>query len=80
MISGSPAILGDQEGDADAGDGVSDFNYSSENQNQKQKIAERMLSWRMRYGQGEDVGAPKYDNEVAHNHIPRLTSGTEVHQ
>lgn len=75
---GSPAILGDREADGDADDGASDFNYSSENQNQKQKISERMLSWHMRYGQGEDVSAPKYDNEVSHNHIPRLTGGQEV--
>ncbi|KDO83418.1 hypothetical protein CISIN_1g001413mg [Citrus sinensis] len=75
---GSPAILGDREEDGDADDGASDFNYSSENQNQKQKISERMLSWHMRYGQGEDASAPKYDNEVSHNHIPRLTGGQEV--
>ncbi|KAL9424423.1 hypothetical protein AB3S75_036324 [Citrus x aurantiifolia] len=62
---GSPAILGDREEDGDADDGASDFNYSSENQNQKQKISERMLSWHMRYGQGEDASAPKYDNEVS---------------
>lgn len=79
-IPGSPAILGDREEDGDADDGASDFNYSSENQNQKQNISERMLSWHMRYGQGEDVGAPKYDNEVSHNHIPRLTGGQEVRQ
>ncbi|KAH9774511.1 cellulose synthase A catalytic subunit 3 [Citrus sinensis] len=75
---GSPAILGDREEDGDADDGASDFNYSSENQNQKQKISERMLSWHMRYGQGEDASAPKYDNEVSHNHIPRLTGGQEL--
>ncbi|KAK9192310.1 hypothetical protein WN943_020926 [Citrus x changshan-huyou] len=75
---GSPAILGDREEDGDADDGASDFNYSSENQNQKQKISERMLGWHMRYGQGEDASAPKYDNEVSHNHIPRLTGGQEV--
>ncbi|KAH9710165.1 cellulose synthase A catalytic subunit 3 [Citrus sinensis] len=77
---GSPAILGDREEDGDADDGASDFNYSSENQNQKQKISERMLGWHMRYGQGEDASAPKYDNEVSHNHIPRLTGGQEVRQ
>nr|POE91964.1 cellulose synthase a catalytic subunit 3 [udp-forming] [Quercus suber] len=75
---GSPAILGDREEDADADDGGSDFNYNSEDQNQKQKIAERMLSWHMTYGRGEDVGAPSYDKEVSHNHIPLLTNGTEV--
>ncbi|OMO69773.1 Cellulose synthase [Corchorus capsularis] len=77
---GSPAIVGDREEDGDADDGASDFNYSSENQNQnqKQKIAERMLSWHATYGRGEDVGAPNYDKEVSHNHIPLLTNGQEV--
>ena len=78
LILGSPAILGDREEDADADDGGSEFNYNSEDQNQKQKIAERMLSWHMTYGRGEDVGAPSYDKEVSHNHIPLLTNGTEV--
>ena len=76
-ISGSPAILGDKEED-DVDDGASDFNYPSENQNEKQKIAERMLSWQMTYGRGEDVVAPNYDKEVPHNHIPLLTNGQEV--
>ncbi|KAF2293590.1 hypothetical protein GH714_003124 [Hevea brasiliensis] len=49
---GSPATLDDREEDDDADDGASDFNYSSANQNQKQKIAERMLSWQMTYGRG----------------------------
>ncbi|CAB4268097.1 unnamed protein product [Prunus armeniaca] len=75
---GSPAILGDREEDGDADDGTSDFNYTSENQNEKQKIAERMLSWHMTYGRGEDIGAPNYDKEVSHNHIPLLTNGQEV--
>lgn len=78
LLPGSPAILGDREEDADADDGASDFNYTSEEQNQKQKIAERMLSWPMAYGRGEDVGAPSYDKEVSHNNIPLLTNGTEV--
>ncbi|KAB5520497.1 hypothetical protein DKX38_024816 [Salix brachista] len=77
-LKGSPAILGDREEDGDADDGASDFNYSSENQNQKQKIAERMLSWQMTYGRGEDVGATSYDKEVSHNHIPLLTNRQEV--
>lgn len=47
---------------------------------QKQKIAERMLSWRMAYGQNEDVAAPSYDSEVPHNQIPRLTNGQEVNE
>ncbi|KAG6628220.1 hypothetical protein CIPAW_14G000100, partial [Carya illinoinensis] len=78
---GSPAIIGDggenADADTDADDG-SDFNYTSEDQNQKQKIAERMLSWHMTYGRGEDVGAPTYGKEVSHNHFPLLTNGTEV--
>ncbi|KAF2319537.1 hypothetical protein GH714_016853 [Hevea brasiliensis] len=62
---GSPAILADRDEDGDADNGTSDFNYSSETQNHKQKIAERMLSWQMAYGQGEDVEAPNYDKEVS---------------
>jgi len=77
---GSPAILGDREEDGGADDGASDFNYNSENQNQKQKIAERMLGWQMAYGRAEDVGAPNYDKEVSHNHIPMLSGGQEVVQ
>lgn len=85
MIPGSPAILGDMEEDgAPAADGASDFNYDSENQNQnqnqKQKISERMLSWQLTYPRGEEVGAPNYDKDVSHNHIPLLTSGQEVIQ
>lgn len=80
MILGSPAILGDREEDAGADDGASDFNYSSETQNQKQKIAERMLGWQMAYGRAEEVGAPNYDKEVPHNHIPMLSGGQEVVQ
>ncbi|KAJ6716199.1 X-BOX TRANSCRIPTION FACTOR-RELATED [Salix koriyanagi] len=75
---GSPAISGDRKEDGDADDSAVDFNYSSENQNQKQKIAERMLSWQMMYGRGEDLGAPNYDKEVSHNRIPLLTNGHEV--
>ncbi|KAJ9685707.1 hypothetical protein PVL29_017658 [Vitis rotundifolia] len=72
---GSPAIRGDGEEDGDVDDVVADINYSSENQNQKQKIAERMLSWQMTYGRGEDTN---YDREVSHNHIPLLTNGMDV--
>ncbi|KAK9283250.1 hypothetical protein L1049_011486 [Liquidambar formosana] len=75
---GSPPIPGDKEEDGDADDGASDFNYSSENQNQKQKIAERMLSWHMTYGRAEDINAPNYDKEVSHNNLPLLTNGQEV--
>ncbi|KAK6933802.1 Cellulose synthase [Dillenia turbinata] len=75
---GSPAVLGDREEDGDADDGASNYNYSAENQNEKQKITERMLSWHMTYGRGEDLGAPNFDKEVSHNHIPLLTNGHEV--
>nr|ADZ16121.1 cellulose synthase A3 [Gossypium raimondii] len=74
---GSPAILGDRETGGDADNGASDFIYS-ENQEQKQKLAERMQGWNAKYGRGEDVGAPTYDKEISHNHIPLLTSGQEV--
>ncbi|XP_026418261.1 cellulose synthase A catalytic subunit 3 [UDP-forming]-like [Papaver somniferum] len=72
-IKGSPPIRGDEEDGVDANDVTSDFSYPSENQDQKQKIAERMLSWHMTYGRGEDVSAPNYDKEVNHNDIPLLT-------
>lgn len=78
LIPGSPAIVGDREEDGAAAADASDFNYDSENQSQKQKISERMLSWHMTYGRTEEVGAPNYDKEVSHNHIPRLTGGQEV--
>lgn len=80
MILGSPAILGDSEEDGGADDGASDFNYDFENQNQKQKISESMLGWQLTLGRTEEGGAPNYDKEVSHNHIPRLTSGQEVIQ
>lgn len=58
---------------------ASDFISSSGNQTQKQKIAERMLSWKMRYGRGEDEQGPKYDgDEVPSNHIPVLNTGHMV--
>ncbi|GAU12645.1 hypothetical protein TSUD_121360, partial [Trifolium subterraneum] len=75
---GSPPILGDREEDGDADNATNDFKYNSETQTQKQKIAERMLSWQMAYGRGEEVDAPNYDKEVSHNHIPRLTGAQEV--
>ncbi|XP_057513049.1 cellulose synthase A catalytic subunit 3 [UDP-forming]-like isoform X1 [Actinidia eriantha] len=75
---GSPAIHGDGEEEGDTDVVANDFHHPSENQNEKQKVAERMLSWHMTYGRGEDVGAPKYDKEVSHNRIPRLTNGQEV--
>lgn len=71
---GSPPVYGVEDGDAQ--DVGSDFNYSTENQDHKQKIAERMLSWHMTYGRTtEDVNTPNYDKEVSQNHIPRLISG-----
>ncbi|KAF6158558.1 hypothetical protein GIB67_040072 [Kingdonia uniflora] len=73
---GSPPIRGDEMEDGDVDNVDTDFNYSSENQEQKQKISERMLSWHMTYGRGEDASpAPHYDKEVTHNHIPLLTNG-----
>ncbi|KAI4384667.1 hypothetical protein MLD38_002789 [Melastoma candidum] len=75
---GSPAVPGDGEEDVDVDDSISDLNYQSENENQKQKVAQRMLSWHMRYGQSEDTPAPSYDKEISHNRIPRLTSAQEV--
>ena len=78
MIPGSPAIHGDGEEEGDTDVVANDFHHPSENQNEKQKVAERMLSWQMTYGRGEDVGAPNYDKEVSHNRIPRLTNGQEV--
>jgi cellulose synthase A len=80
LITGSPAILGDREEDGGADNDANDFKYNSETQTQKQKIAERMLSWQMAYGRGEEVDAPNYDKEVSHNHIPRLTGAQEVVQ
>ncbi|KAA0058629.1 cellulose synthase A catalytic subunit 3 [Cucumis melo var. makuwa] len=47
-------------------------------QKQKQKIAERMMSWQMPYGHARDLPPPNYDKEVSLNHIPLLTNGQEV--
>ncbi|URD75510.1 cellulose synthase [Musa troglodytarum] len=70
---GSPPVRGEEGDDGDADD-VSDFNYPTSHQDQKPKIAERMLGWHMGHEQGEDVGAPKYDSgEIPRNHIPLLT-------
>ncbi|KAJ8899197.1 hypothetical protein K2173_012373 [Erythroxylum novogranatense] len=70
---GSPAIPGDREDDGDADDCANDFNYSSENQS-KQKTAKRTLGWHMKYGRGEDNGAPNYDKD--HTHL--LNNGQEA--
>ncbi|CAD5191546.1 probable cellulose synthase A catalytic subunit 8 [UDP-forming] isoform X1 [Musa acuminata AAA Group] len=70
---GSPPVRQEEGDDGDADD-VSDFNYPTSHQDQKPKIAERMLGWHMGHEQGEDVGAPKYDSgEIPRNHIPLLT-------
>lgn len=67
---GSPPIHGEEGEDADVDD-VRDFNYPTGNQDQKAKLAERMLGWH--HEQGEDIG-PKYDSgEIPQNHIPLLT-------
>ncbi|CAA6659139.1 unnamed protein product [Spirodela intermedia] len=47
--SGRPPVRGEEPRDGGADDS-SDSNHPSRNQDQKQKIAERMLSWRMNYG------------------------------
>ncbi|PSS12013.1 Cellulose synthase A catalytic subunit 8 [UDP-forming] like [Actinidia chinensis var. chinensis] len=73
---GSPAIHSNEEGDADGGS--SDFHYSSANQNEKQKVAGRILSWHMNYGRGEGAEAANYGKEVSHNYVHRLTNGQEV--
>ncbi|CAI0393847.1 unnamed protein product [Linum tenue] len=51
---GSPAIAGDRDeyAAADADESASDINYSSEKQNQKQKMSEHMLSWAHWMGRG----------------------------
>ncbi|KAM0048158.1 putative cellulose synthase (UDP-forming) chromatin regulator PHD family [Helianthus anomalus] len=77
-LKGSPAIPGDREEDIDGDDETTNFPFSSQTQNEKQKTAERMLNWHMTYGRGDDNSAPNYDKEVSHNHIPLLTGGHEV--
>ncbi|GAU36202.1 hypothetical protein TSUD_363560 [Trifolium subterraneum] len=71
---GSPAIIGDSE----EYDGASDFNYDLENQNQKQKISDRMLGWELTLGRPGELGGTNYDKEVSRNHIPQLSSGQEL--
>ncbi|TVU44479.1 hypothetical protein EJB05_03922, partial [Eragrostis curvula] len=80
---GSPPVRG-EESDVDADD-ASDYNYpASGNQDQKQKIAERMLTWRVNSGRSDDIGPakyhsgeighPKYDSgEIPRGYIPSLT-------
>lgn len=68
LFSGSPPIHGEEGEDTDADD-TSDFNYPSGNQDQKQKISERMLTWR----QGQD-GRPKYDSGEIPRYAPSLTA------
>ncbi|KAG9133853.1 hypothetical protein Leryth_017938 [Lithospermum erythrorhizon] len=74
---GSPAIIGDAE-DGSADESSSDLHYSSESQKEKPEVSDRLLSWHTNYEREEEVGAPKYDKEVSHNHIPLLTNGTDV--
>ena len=81
--SGSPAIRGEEGDDTDD---ASDFNYpASGNDDQKQKIADRMRSWRMNAGGSGDVGRPKYDSgeiglskydsgEIPRGYIPSVTN------
>ncbi|KAI4383002.1 hypothetical protein MLD38_008888 [Melastoma candidum] len=69
----SPAGPGDGEEDMDVDDSISDLNYQSENENQQQKVAQRMLSWHMRYGQSEDTPAPSYDKEISHSPAHQCT-------
>jgi cellulose synthase A len=76
LILGSPAIIGDSEED----DGGNDFNYDLENQNQKEKISDRMLGWQLTLGRSGELGGTNYDKEVSRNHIPQLSSGQEVIQ
>lgn len=66
---GSPSVHGEEGEDTDADD-TSDFNYPSGNQDQKQKISERMLTWR----QGQDMGRPKYDSGEIPRYAPSLTT------
>ncbi|ONM10559.1 Cellulose synthase-5 [Zea mays] len=79
----SPPVHGEENEDVDADD-VSDYNYqASGNQDQKQKIAERMLTWRTN-SRGSDIGLAKYDSgeighgkydsgEIPRGYIPSLT-------
>ncbi|XP_062212779.1 probable cellulose synthase A catalytic subunit 2 [UDP-forming] isoform X2 [Phragmites australis] len=81
---GSPPVHGVEGEDVDA-DYASDYNYpASGNQDQKQKFAERMLTWRMNSGRSDDVGHAKYDSgeighakydsgEIPRGYIPSLT-------
>lgn len=81
--SGSPPVHGEGNEDVDVDD-VSDYNYPAPgNQDQKQKIAERMLTWRTN-SRGSDIGLAKYDSgeighgkydsgEIPRGYIPSLT-------
>lgn len=64
LCVGSPTVHGEEGDDADVDD-VSDFNYLTGNQDQKPKIAERMLGWY--HEQGGEIGPPRYDS----GEIPR---------
>lgn len=65
--------------DADVDDVAIDLNYPSENQDQKQKITDRMMTWRVNNGQGEHSGPPKYDSgEILPNHMHYPTHSRTV--
>lgn len=71
-------MSGEDEG---AEEVASDVEYSAGNQVQKQKIADRMLSWRMSRGRGGETGISKNDSgEFPRNHIPLITHSQGVCQ
>lgn len=63
---GSPTVHGEEGDDADVDD-VSDFNYLTGNQDQKPKIAERMLGWH--HEQGGEIGPPSSQGNYRFNHL-----------
>ncbi|VAI38649.1 unnamed protein product [Triticum turgidum subsp. durum] len=77
---GSPPARGDE-----SEDDASDFNYpASANQDQKNKVPEKMLTWRRNSGASDDIGLTKfgsgeiglhkYDSgEIPHGYIPRFS-------
>ncbi|KAK9291279.1 hypothetical protein L1049_009468 [Liquidambar formosana] len=66
---GSPPVHSDE---------VEETNADYVANDQKQKIEERMLSYHMSNGRGEDVTPLNYDKDVSLNHIPLLTNGNGV--
>ncbi|KAL6997784.1 cellulose synthase (UDP-forming) [Sarracenia purpurea var. burkii] len=64
---GSTAIHGEgEEGDTDVG--ANKFRYSSENQNEKQKVTERMVSWHLTYDMDE-VETLGFQTMIKRSHI-----------